>query len=362
MCACACVRVLSEMDEFEGREIRDTDGAVRCKNCKCWREKEMFRGARGKVVAACSKCRAKDARQKQKPYIVQSRNERQREKKYYVAYRNKKRSQDEEGYLRYNADRMKEWRDNHTDQLKDWKNKSVHYNLVAIRQQAKVKGIPWRLSDADATTMMSSPCFYCNRLDDARVNGLDRMCNHQPYDTQNVVACCRFCNMMKIALDARTFVERCRHLANVENNEFAWPSRNALLHGTPFRDYQQRARKKDLAFDFTPTTFLEHRNQPCHYCRLVGGGIDRLDNRQGYTVANCVPCCSECNYMKGGFSEADFRDTCARVAAHCPLDSIPAMPRTFFALEKRALKVDVEANVNVEAEVEESLASDPILS
>lgn len=27
-------------------------------------------------------------------------------------------------------------------------------------------------------------------------------------------------------------------------------------------------------------------------------GIDRFDNNEGYIIQNCVPCCSDCNYLK----------------------------------------------------------------
>lgn len=35
-------------------------------------------------------------------------------------------------------------------------------------------------------------------------------------------------------------------------------------------------------------------------------GIDRVDNNVGYTIDNCVPCCSICNRMKGDMSTDDF--------------------------------------------------------
>lgn len=40
------------------------------------------------------------------------------------------------------------------------------------------------------------------------------------------------------------------------------------------------------------------------YIRL--NGIDRLDNKCGYTEANSVPCCSICNQMKLDRTEEDF--------------------------------------------------------
>lgn len=43
-------------------------------------------------------------------------------------------------------------------------------------------------------------------------------------------------------------------------------------------------------------------NQPCTYCgHKVGIGLDRVDNDQGHTVCNVVPCCSECNKARSNF-------------------------------------------------------------
>lgn len=33
--------------------------------------------------------------------------------------------------------------------------------------------------------------------------------------------------------------------------------------------------------------------------RYTYNGVDRLDSSMGYTPDNCVPCCWECNNMKG---------------------------------------------------------------
>jgi len=42
---------------------------------------------------------------------------------------------------------------------------------------------------------------------------------------------------------------------------------------------------------------------------LLGSGgynLDRIDNSQGYTINNVVPCCSRCNYILGRYSKKDL--------------------------------------------------------
>ncbi len=69
--------------------------------------------------------------------------------------------------------------------------------------------------------------------------------------------------------------------------------------------------------------------QPCEYCGLSGVnetvaytesfrhvGIDRVDNRLGYVIDNCVPCCVWCNRAKSTMTVAEFEAWVIRVAQH----------------------------------------------
>lgn len=56
----------------------------------------------------------------------------------------------------------------------------------------------------------------------------------------------------------------------------------------------------DLTFEQWSYLVLDKN---CHYCsgplESKGCALDRMDNSIGYTVANVVPCCKECNRLKG---------------------------------------------------------------
>lgn len=43
-------------------------------------------------------------------------------------------------------------------------------------------------------------------------------------------------------------------------------------------------------------------------------GIDRLDSARPYETANCLPCCKDCNYMKGTYDPVSFIEKCKKVA------------------------------------------------
>lgn len=64
--------------------------------------------------------------------------------------------------------------------------------------------------------------------------------------------------------------------------------------------YKKNAKKRNLEFLLTKNQFYNLTAQPCCYCGDLQGhnGIDRVDSSKGYTVDNCVSCCSRCNIMK----------------------------------------------------------------
>lgn len=90
--------------------------------------------------------------------------------------------------------------------------------------------------------------------------------------------------------------------------------------------YKFRAAKKGYEFVLTKEQFKEITSQNCHYCgcepkhkvdRPLNGkptryngdyiynGIDRKDNLKGYILENSIPCCKNCNSMKGDFLTYD---------------------------------------------------------
>ena len=111
------------------------------------------------------------------------------------------------------------------------------------------------------------------------------------------------------------------------------------IHKTPkgltglkviYRHYKNNARKRNLIFEFSVLEFSTITQHNCTYCGLVPSsviaghpkhykseetyinsayiynGLDRLDNAEGYTLTNCVPCCSICNHAKATMSLSEF--------------------------------------------------------
>ena len=79
--------------------------------------------------------------------------------------------------------------------------------------------------------------------------------------------------------------------------------------------------------------FKDLINKPCAYCgsnptsdTYINGnkfnktnalvyvnGIDRIDSTKGYSVNNCVPCCTMCNKMKLDYSLEDFKTQISKI-------------------------------------------------
>lgn len=85
--------------------------------------------------------------------------------------------------------------------------------------------------------------------------------------------------------------------------------------------YKYGAKSRHLEFPLSLDVWKKIATAPCEYCGRApymlkagdskkGGvllnGIDRVDNDKGYTLDNCVPCCSICNRAKSAYSRQGF--------------------------------------------------------
>lgn len=107
---------------------------------------------------------------------------------------------------------------------------------------------------------------------------------------------------------------------------------------TVLRTYKKHAETRGLSFRITDNHARKLFESPCYYCAAelsnyqpvraklktdMGGysynGIDRLDNKKGYTVKNCVPCCKACNKAKDTMTPDDFIQLAHAIAKRHPL-------------------------------------------
>jgi hypothetical protein len=63
------------------------------------------------------------------------------------------------------------------------------------------------------------------------------------------------------------------------------------------------AKRMGRSVTITAEEFHKLNKLPCYYCKgplpETGHGLDRLDNSNGYHPLNVVPCCGDCNRLRG---------------------------------------------------------------
>lgn len=96
-----------------------------------------------------------------------------------------------------------------------------------------------------------------------------------------------------------------------------------------YRQYRIQAEARGKSFHLTSDEFSVLVQGSCYYCgiepfqvrrrrknELTYNGIDRKDNKQGYSIDNCVSCCPQCNYGKKTVDHDQFIAWVRQVAKH----------------------------------------------
>lgn len=91
--------------------------------------------------------------------------------------------------------------------------------------------------------------------------------------------------------------------------------------GTAWAKFLQTAKRRGKENILSRAQWLDLTQKPCAYCGVppshrvkamsgigdfICNGIDRVDNAQGYTPENSVPCCYKCNSFKSAFGLEEF--------------------------------------------------------
>uniref|UniRef100_A0A6C0BPT8 Uncharacterized protein n=1 Tax=viral metagenome TaxID=1070528 RepID=A0A6C0BPT8_9ZZZZ len=261
---------------------------------------------------------------------------------YWRMHRLKKKLEDPVGYRAKAAARTAERR---ARNLEAEKIKMLQYrqSLKGRRdvwlRSAKDKGIPYELSDAEFENLSNSDCFYCGRApSEGDFNGLDRLDSCVGYVADNVVGCCKTCNMSKGAVHAIDFIAQVARIVHFHTgSEAAVTLFEGVKYqsdsGSPYYVYETRAKENNLEFTLTKFEFSNLVQRSCYLCGQTPGincGIDRVNNSLGYVFQNCQACCATCNYMKRDSQYQDFMALCTSIVdnmlVQAPVIQDPVMP------------------------------------
>ena len=80
--------------------------------------------------------------------------------------------------------------------------------------------------------------------------------------------------------------------------------------------YRRNAKDRNIEWSLTKKEFDNFWKAKCYYCgkQIEYLGIDRMNNKEGYTVENSVSCCETCNRMKYTHTKEEFIQYCKIIA------------------------------------------------
>ena len=94
---------------------------------------------------------------------------------------------------------------------------------------------------------------------------------------------------------------------------------------------KSHARDRGYVWQLTDEQVVHLTKQSCHYCGAepaqvktlprgngdyIYNGLDRVDNAEGYTIDNVVPCCGKCNVMKRAMTVEEFKTQVSSIYKH----------------------------------------------
>lgn len=69
-------------------------------------------------------------------------------------------------------------------------------------------------------------------------------------------------------------------------------------------------KRRGIISTLTEEEYYQHfwSNRICKICgdEITTPGLDRINSNKGYSIKNCVSCCSTCNRMKGDMTPREF--------------------------------------------------------
>ena len=348
-----CLKKEREKDKVKrSAKVETEKGKKQCSACSRISGLEDFQGKRGET-STCNSCRESNKRadaKRDKEHVqeLSRANSKKPERKavkqawkeknvekvaaYYIDARKRLIENDLEGYLKKNAEQAKKWRDANPEKVKEInqdRNENIEYHYTTYKRSAQTKRLDFTIPEKDFMTMVKNPCYYCGIIQEKGFNGIDRVDSTRHYVKENCVSCCEMCNMMKGSLGSNVFVRRVEHILTnltlIEGN--LYPDDFANVKGRTYNDYKHTAKDKKIEFIISDESFYLKRNKPCYLCaketdNTHKNGLDRVDNKKGYTEENTKSCCWNCNFMKKNYEYDTFLQKLKRIHMYQLLNPI----------------------------------------
>jgi hypothetical protein len=161
--------------------------------------------------------------------------------------------------------------------------------------------------------MIQSKCNYCDKL--VSFNGIDSVDNDKDYTTDNCVACCKYCNIMKSTYSENKFLKIIKYILskNLKIDEDCEEKHSKYFEVATHNTYNRfilDANTQNKNVEINEDRYNKITSLPCYYCLNAfekgAKGIDRINSSIGYVISNIKPCCKTCNMLKNDLSYEDF--------------------------------------------------------
>lgn len=323
-------------DDFERIDEKDfvdniDSMEIFCTQCGKTFELPYFLDKYNKLRNACMCCREKNRETDKRTNRVRQKSDKPKtrdhnsvyrqlnpniDKEYCAKYRQKlKDSIGEEAYHKMRAEWAQTYRDTHPEimqKIYDDKKKNPKRKHYVYQKSAKVRNLKWGLTYEECCDLFMGKCDYCGvkYIKESYLLGIDRVDNKKGYVKDNCVTCCEMCNMIKGSTNKNIFFARIGHiLSNMHlihqeyNNPRAFYNSNSMT----YTELIKRCEDKNFECEISKEKFHKIKSNDCYMCSKSSdenhvNGIDRIDSTIGYTKENCLPCCSNCNYMKKNYN------------------------------------------------------------
>lgn len=100
--------------------------------------------------------------------------------------------------------------------------------LLGYKKHAKNRGFKFLLTREEFESIIRKPCYYCgeihsnwkktkNSIEGFRYNGIDRVDSSKHYTADNIVPCCKFCNLAKRDMSQQDFLSKIKQIYEWSN-------------------------------------------------------------------------------------------------------------------------------------------------
>jgi len=325
-------------------EPAKTETENECTRCRKMKPLEAFKGNVGETKT-CMVCReankrADEKRDMERVRELSRKNSAKPERKevkhawkeanyekvamYWIEARARMIEEDQEGYLKQNAEQAKKWREANPEKVKESnkaRNENVDYHYLNYKRSAELKQLIFDLDKDYYLELISLPCLYCGIVQEKGFNGMDRLDSGEGYIVDNVVSCCEMCNFMKKCMSPDAFIKTSEHIATFQKkiDGLLCPDVFCNIKHVDYNRYKHKCIKREIEITITKEQFDKKRQETCYLCgkensEIHQNGIDRVDSSIGYIESNIQSCCGSCNYMKSDYSLETFLEKCTLVA------------------------------------------------